>query len=173
MAGSSAWRWAPARVQATATTDAFQAQVELDAGNSGDINGRLTGERNTGDWRDYPIQRPARGAHRRTAAARHLRGRHRQGQRPAEHAGGHRRHAGRSAVVAGKLQLRDASIDIYQVNLALRELPLDARIRRQDAGSHRAIAAGRRHGQLQRQAAAGATTSPTAPCMWKARICAW
>jgi translocation and assembly module TamB len=113
-------------VTALATTDGFSAQVELDAGDSGHIRGQLTGQRNTEDWRDHPI----RGSLEASTTGLGLLD---------IYVGGIDRASGRIATnvniggtlgtpsVDGTLQLREAQIDVYQVNLSLRALQLDAR----------------------------------------------
>jgi translocation and assembly module TamB len=118
------------RVQAQATSSDFWAQVELDAGTSGEIKGSLTGERNKGDWRDYPINGRLEA---RTDGMSLL----------DMYVGGIDKATGQLStsidivgtlgdpVLAGQLHLRDASIDAYQVNLALRALSLDAQFDRQ------------------------------------------
>jgi translocation and assembly module TamB len=113
-------------VAASATTSGFNMQVGLDAGSSGNFHGELTGDRNTGDWRDYPI-RGSLDASTDGLALLDI------------YVGGIDKATGRLSTkvnisgtlghpsVQGLVQLRDASIDIYQVNLALRDLSLDAR----------------------------------------------
>ena len=112
-------------VTATATTTGFEAQVGLDAGASGSIKGQLTGDRNAGAWQDFPI----RGSLDASTDALSLLD---------IYFGGIDKATGKiitkvsiagtlgAPTVQGMLQLRDASIDIYQVNLGLRELTLDA-----------------------------------------------
>lgn len=113
-------------VEAAVTATGFSAQVSLDAGASNVIKGKLSGERNAGDWRDYPV--------RGELAART------DGLSMLDmYAGGIDKATGElttdvdisgtlgNPLLAGRLQLRNASIDIYQVGTALRELSLDAR----------------------------------------------
>lgn len=112
-------------VQAEATTTGFSAEVALDAGSSGAIKGMLTGERNNGEWRDYPIHGQLE-AHTDGLSLLDM------------YVGGIDKATGQLStsvdilgtlgdpVLAGQLHLRGASIDAYQVNLALRELSLDA-----------------------------------------------
>ena len=114
-------------VQARATADAFQAQVSLNGGTSGNITGRLTGERNTVRWQDYPI----RGELSARADALPLLD---------IYVGGIDKATGQlTAQVdvsgtlgkpawAGQLTLADASIDVYQVGLALRDVTLVAQL---------------------------------------------
>ena len=113
-------------VNAAATADAFNAQVELDAGEAGHIRGQLTGQRNTADWRDHPI----RGTLEASTTGLGLLD---------IYVGGIDRASGRLATnvsiggtigapsIDGTLQLRDVQIDVYQVNLSLRALSMDAR----------------------------------------------
>ena len=113
-------------VDAAATLDGFSAKVELDAGDSGHIRGQLTGQRNTEDWRDHPI----RGSLEASTTGLALLD---------IYVGGIDRASGRLATnvniagtlgtpsIEGTLQLREAQIDVYQVNLSLRALQLDAR----------------------------------------------
>jgi len=114
-------------VQASATTDAFQAQVALDGGISGDISGRLNGERNAGAWQDYPI-RGQLSAHAEALPLLDI------------YVGGIDQASGQLSTQVdisgtlghpqwvGNLDLEDASIDIYQVGLSLRDLTLKARV---------------------------------------------
>jgi translocation and assembly module TamB len=113
-------------VQATATATAFSAQVALDAGAANAINGRLTGERNAGDWRDFPIRGELQA---RSDALPVL----------DMYIGDIDRAVGQistrlnisgtlgTPVLTGQLQLRDASIDSYRYGIVLRELSADAR----------------------------------------------
>ncbi|MEO6185321.1 MAG: hypothetical protein ABIP38_07760, partial [Steroidobacteraceae bacterium] len=112
-------------VTAAATATGFEMQVGLDAGASGNIKGQLTGDRNGGAWQDFPI----RGSLDASTDALPLLD---------MYFGGIDKATGKiitkvtiagtlgSPSVQGMLQLRDTSIDIYQVNLAMRELTLDA-----------------------------------------------
>ncbi|HMA12305.1 MAG TPA: translocation/assembly module TamB domain-containing protein, partial [Steroidobacteraceae bacterium] len=113
-------------VNATASPDSFDAQVELDAGDAGHIRGQLAGQRNTADWRDHPIK----GSLEASTTGLGLLD---------IYVGGIDRASGRLATkvniggtvgapsIDGTLQLREAQIDVYQVNLSLRQLSLDAR----------------------------------------------
>jgi translocation and assembly module TamB len=113
-------------VQASATATGFSAQVALDAGASNAINGRLTGERNAGDWRDFPIRGELQA---RSDALPVL----------DMYIGDIDRAIGQistrlnisgtlgTPVLAGQLQLRDASIDSYRYGIVLRELSAEAR----------------------------------------------
>src|SRR5262245_37063244 len=113
-------------VQASATATGFSAQVALDAGALNAINGRLTGERNAGAWRDFPIRGELQA---RTDALPLL----------DMYVGDIDRAVGQIStrlnitgtlgepVLAGQLQLRDASIDSYRYGIVLRELSADAR----------------------------------------------
>jgi translocation and assembly module TamB len=112
-------------VTASATTTGFSMQVGLDAGASGSIKGELTGVRNAGAWQDFPI----RGTLDASTDGLGLLD---------IYFGGIDKATGRLATkvsiggtlgaptLQGLLQLRDASIDIYQVNFSMRELSLDA-----------------------------------------------
>ncbi|MET0282692.1 MAG: translocation/assembly module TamB domain-containing protein [Steroidobacteraceae bacterium] len=114
------------RVSATATATGFNVDVGLDAGRSGSIRGELRGDRNTPDWQDYPI-RGALDARTDGLALLDI------------YVGGIDKATGQLSTrvdiagtlgrpeLSGLLQLRDAEIDIYQINLALRALSLDAR----------------------------------------------
>jgi translocation and assembly module TamB len=113
-------------VSATATTSAFSFQVALDADQAGSIRGRIDGERLRTDWRDYPI----RGSLNAETDGLSLLD---------VYIGEIDKASGRldtqvsiagtlgTPSLQGSLQLRDASIDIYRINLALRELSVDAR----------------------------------------------
>ncbi len=113
-------------VNADATATDFTLQVALDAGAQGNINSEIKGQRNTADWHDYPIRGQLDA---RTDALSLL----------DVYVGGIDKASGQLSTrvdikgtlgnpeLAGELQLRDASIDIYQVNLALRDLSFDAR----------------------------------------------
>jgi translocation and assembly module TamB len=108
---------------ATATT--FAVQVGLDAGASGRILADITGERLPGDWRNFPVQ-GSLDASTDSLSLLEI------------YIGGIDKATGRMAAkvgvtgtlgaptVQGLLQLRNAAIDIYQVNLAMRDLSLDA-----------------------------------------------
>jgi translocation and assembly module TamB len=112
-------------VTANATATGFTMQVGLDAGASGSIKGELAGDRNAGPWQDFPV----RGTLDASTDGLGLLD---------IYFGGIDKATGRLATkvsiggtlgaptLQGLLQLRDASIDIYQVNLAMRELSLDA-----------------------------------------------
>lgn len=112
-------------VSASATTTGFAVQVGLDAGASGSIKGELNGERNAGDWQDYPI-RGSLDASTDGLALLDI------------YVGGIDKANGRlitkvgisgtlsAPTLQGLLQLRDASIDIYQTNTQLRDLSFDA-----------------------------------------------
>ena len=115
-------------VEATATADAFQARIALDGGTTGDITGRLNGERNAGDWRDYPIRGQV------SAQADDVLG------LLDMYVGGIDKASGQFTGLAdirgtlghpqwdGQLELTGASIDVYQVGLALRDLTLKAKL---------------------------------------------
>lgn len=112
-------------VTANATPDAFSLRVGLDAGDAGNIRGQLDGQRNTGDWHDYPI---AGSLDASTTSLGVL----------DVYVGDIDKATGRlntrvqiggtlgAPTIRGTLQLRDAQIDVYQVNLSLRALTLDA-----------------------------------------------
>ncbi|MEO8315741.1 MAG: translocation/assembly module TamB domain-containing protein, partial [Pseudomonadota bacterium] len=112
-------------VTANATTTGFSVQLGLDAGTAGSIKGELTGEHTANEWRDYPIKG-------------HLDAKTDGLALLDIYVGGIDKATGTlitkvdiggtlgAPSVQGLLQLRDASIDVYQVNLALRELSLDA-----------------------------------------------
>ena len=114
------------KVEATATPEGFVATVGLDAGASGSVRGSLNGQRVNGPWKDMPIQ----GRLDLTTDGLGLLD---------IYLGGIDRATGRlqtgvaisgtlgQPAVEGELQLRDARIDVYQVNLSLRELSLDAK----------------------------------------------
>jgi len=112
-------------VQVAATASGFSAQVALDAGDGGSIAGRLAGERNTGEWRQYPIHGQLDA---RTAGLSLL----------DMYVGGIDKATGQltthvdisgtlgNPLLAGQLQVRDATIDVYQSGTAIRDLSLDA-----------------------------------------------
>ena len=114
------------RVDAVATKDAFETKVSLDSGASGNIKGELAGQRIGDEWGSYPI----RGSLTMTTDGLGL---------LEMLLGSVDRATGRLSTdvsiagtlgqpeITGELQLRDAQIDVYQVNLALRDLSLDAR----------------------------------------------
>lgn len=113
-------------VTGRATADAFELQVGLDAGDAGHISGQLNGQRNGDDWRDYPV----RGSLAATTTSLGILD---------IYLGGIDKAIGRLTTdvsiagtlgqpqIEGTLQLRDSQIDVYQVNLSLRALSLDAR----------------------------------------------
>ncbi|HUG71921.1 MAG TPA: translocation/assembly module TamB domain-containing protein [Steroidobacteraceae bacterium] len=113
-------------ISANATTDAFSVQVALDAEPAGSIRGSLDGERLREDWRDYPI----RGSLEAQTDGLTLVDMFVAEIDKATGQLNTRVDIGGTLgtpTLRGMLQLREASIDIYQVNLALRDLALDAR----------------------------------------------
>ncbi len=112
-------------LQATATATGFSAQLALDAGAAGSINGKLSGERNTSNWMDYPIKGELDA---RTDGLALL----------DIYVGGIDKATGQlntrvdisgtlgNPAVAGLLQLKGASIDVYQVGGSLRDVSVDA-----------------------------------------------
>jgi translocation and assembly module TamB len=112
-------------IDANASTETFSLRVGLDAGEAGSIHGRLDGERLGASWREHPI----RGSlDARTdslslidifvveidRATGHLATRVDIGGTLGQ------------PTVNGTLQIRDAALDLYQINLSLRELAVDA-----------------------------------------------
>jgi translocation and assembly module TamB len=112
-------------VRANAGTDDFSVLVELDAAPSGRIRGRLDGQRSRAEWRDYPI-RGSLDAQTDGLSLLDV------------FIGEIDRATGQlitrvdvngtlgMPTVQGLLQLRDATIDIFQTGTSLRELSLDA-----------------------------------------------
>jgi translocation and assembly module TamB len=113
-------------VKANATTSAFSFLVELDAGAAGSIQGRLDGQRTRDDWRDYPIQGSLSAQTDGLSLLDVYIG-------EIDRASGHLstrvdiNGTLGAPTLAGLLQLRDASIDIFQTGTSLRELSLEAR----------------------------------------------
>ena len=154
-----------------ATPDAFNAEVSLDAGDAGRILARLDGQRSTPEWQDHPI-RGSLDADTLGLGLLDL------------YLGGIDRASGRIATkvsiggtlgqptMEGTLTLRDAQIDIFQVNLSMRELSLDARFNADslDLSGQTKIAAGtaKVNGRVSWR-----DREPTATCTSKARTCAW
>ncbi len=113
-------------VNGRASPEAFELQVGLDAGDAGRITGQINGQRNGGDWRGYPIK----GSLAATTTGLGVLD---------IYVGGIDKASGRLTTdvsiagtlgqpqIEGTLQLRDAQIDVYQVNLSLRGLSMDAR----------------------------------------------
>ena len=114
------------RVDALATPTSLGISVSLDAGNSGLIRGSLNAQRSDADWITYPIE----GSLDLST----------DGLGVLDiYLGGIDRAQGRLTTkvniggtlgtpkIDGLLQLRDARIDVYQVNLSLRELSMDAK----------------------------------------------
>ena len=113
-------------VAVRAGADAFSLEVGLNAGEAGRILGRLDGQRNTESWRDHPI-RGSLDADTLGLGLLDI------------YLGGIDRANGRiltkvdiggtlgQPTIEGTLQLRDAQIDIFQVNLSMRELSMDAK----------------------------------------------
>ena len=138
------------RVDAVATHDAFKAKVSLDCWRLGKHPGRAGRPAYRRRLAGLSHPRFAGNDHRRTGPARHL-------------LGSVDRATGRLSTdvsiggtlgqpeVSGELQLRDAQIDVYQVNLALRDLSLDATLQCRKPGDLRSIAVRRRHGEVQWQ----------------------
>lgn len=114
-------------VEAMATPDAFEAHIALDGGTSGDITGSLNGVRKDGSWRQFPI-RGQLAAHADALPLLDM------------YVGGIDKASGQLSTQvdisgtlgapewAGQLELVNASIDVYQIGLALRNLTLKARI---------------------------------------------
>jgi translocation and assembly module TamB len=112
-------------VSANATSAGFAVQVGLDAGAAGSIKGELNGQRTAGPWQDFPIN-GALDASTEGLALLDI------------YFGGIDKATGRlitkvgisgtlgAPTLQGMLQLRNASIDIYQTNTLLRDLSLDA-----------------------------------------------
>ncbi len=113
-------------ITGNATTTGFAMQVNLDAGASGSIKGDLSGERNAGRWQDYPIKGSLDASSDAALPMLDI------------YVGGIDKATGRAVArigitgtlgaptLQGLLQLRDASIDIYQFNTLLRDLSVDA-----------------------------------------------
>jgi translocation and assembly module TamB len=113
-------------VDATATTESYAVKVNLDAGASGNIQAELAGQRTGDDWPDYPVK----GSLVATTDALGVLD---------IFLGTIDRASGRLSTnvsiggtlgnpdISGQLQLRDARIDVYQINLVLRDLSLDAK----------------------------------------------
>ena len=112
-------------IDANASAETFALRVGLEAGEAGSIQGRIDGERRGAHWADFPIS----GAlDARTdslslidiyvveidKATGRLATRVEIGGTLGE------------PTLNGTLQLRDTSLDLYQINLSLRELALDA-----------------------------------------------
>jgi translocation and assembly module TamB len=112
-------------IDANASTETFSVRVGLDAGEAGSIQGRLDGERLGATWRDHPI-RGSLDARTDSLSLIDV------------YLVDIDRATGRLATrvdiggtlgeptINGTLQIRDASLDIFQINLALRGLALDA-----------------------------------------------
>lgn len=112
-------------IDAVATTESFSIDVGLDADEAGSIQGRLEGDRRGTSWREHPI-RGSLDAHTDSLSLVDI------FVVEIDRASG--RLATRvdiggtlgAPTLNGTLQLRDAAIDLYQINLSLRELALDA-----------------------------------------------
>lgn len=113
-------------ITANATSTGFNMQVGLDAGKSGNIKAELNGDRIAGEWQGFPIRGSLDASSDAALALLDI------------YFGGVDKATGRiitkvniggtlgQPTLQGQLQLRDASIDIYQTNTLLRELTLDA-----------------------------------------------
>jgi translocation and assembly module TamB len=113
-------------VVAIARPDALDLDASLDAGSSGNLKAAMRADRTVGEWRDHPIS----GSLDMTTDGLGLLD---------IYIGGIDRASGRlttkvnvagtlgAPTVDGLLQLRGAQIDIFQVNLSLRDLTMDAR----------------------------------------------
>ncbi|MDQ2640401.1 MAG: translocation/assembly module TamB domain-containing protein [Pseudomonadota bacterium] len=112
-------------VRASAGTDAFSVEVELDAESAGSIRGRLDGQRSRADWRDYPIRGSLDAQTDGLSLLDVFIG---EIDRATGRLNTRVQVAGTLGMptVEGLLQLRDASIDIFQTGTSLRELSLDA-----------------------------------------------
>ncbi|MEY2854034.1 MAG: hypothetical protein RL030_1166, partial [Pseudomonadota bacterium] len=114
------------KVVLIAAEDALDLDVGLDAGQSGSLSGKLRVDRGVGEWRDHPIS----GALDLST----------DGLGVLDiYLGGIDRASGRliakvgiggtlgAPTIDGLLQLRNAQIDIFQVNLSMRDLTMDAK----------------------------------------------
>ncbi|MEN9705705.1 MAG: hypothetical protein RLZZ393_1584 [Pseudomonadota bacterium] len=114
-------------VDALATAEDFTLRVGLDAGNAGNLHGQLAGRRTGGSWREHPVH----GDFALETDGLNLLD---------AYVPGLDRSAGRLTATArvdgtlgapeldGSLQLRKGEVDLYAVNLALRDISLDARL---------------------------------------------
>ncbi|MFO7324253.1 MAG: translocation/assembly module TamB domain-containing protein [Pseudomonadota bacterium] len=112
-------------IDANASTETFSLRVGLDAGEAGSIQGRLDGERLGATWREHPI-RGSLDARTDSLSLVDI------------YVVEIDRATGKLAtrvdiggtlgqpIINGTLEIRDAALDLYQINLALRELALDA-----------------------------------------------
>ena len=139
-------------VDVTATADDFTLQVGLDAGRAGNLRGQLAGRRTGSDWREHSVH----GDFALETDGLNLLDAYVQGLDRA---------AGRLTAKAsvdgtlgapsfdGSLQLRKGEVDLYAVNLALRDISLDATLDGrglQFSGSTRAgDGSGRANGTLE------------------------
>lgn len=113
-------------VVAIATPDALDIDASLDAAESGNLTARLRIDRTVGEWRDHPVT----GRLDMTTDGLGVLD---------VYLGGIDRASGRltakvdfggtlgAPTVDGLIQLRNAQIDIFQINLSMRDLTMDAR----------------------------------------------
>lgn len=115
------------RVEAFAGNNGFEASVGLDAGEAGYLRGRLMGTRPGDRWQDYPINGQLELA---TNGLGLLESHVGEIDRATGRLRGNLRVTGAlgAPTFNGQLELRDTAIDVYQVNLSLREMDLDAQL---------------------------------------------
>jgi translocation and assembly module TamB len=105
----------------------LHAQVALDAGAQGSINGQLDGRSNGDAWGSWPI---AGALHLQTQSLGFIDSYVAQVDRVSGRLKAELALGGRLAAptLDGELKVSDGQVDAYQINLALRELNLDARL---------------------------------------------
>lgn len=113
------------RIDASATDADFSVTVGLDAGEAGHVRGGLRGQRQGERWQNHPVSGQFEVA---TSGLGILEAHVTEIDRATGRLNSEVRLGGTlgSPTIAGHLQLRDARIDSYQVNLSMRDLNLDA-----------------------------------------------
>lgn len=114
-------------VRAVLNPAGLTSQVALDAGAQGSVNGKLEARRNGGDWGSWPI---AGELHLQTQALGFIDSYVAQVDRVSGNLKADLTLGGRLAAPtpSGELKVSDGQVDAYNINLALREVNLDARL---------------------------------------------
>jgi translocation and assembly module TamB len=114
-------------VRAELKAAGLHTQVALDAGAQGSINGQLDGRNNGGSWGSWPI---AGELHLQTQALGFIDSYVAQVDRVSGRLKADLTLGGQLAAPtpSGELKVSDGQVDAYQINLALREVTLDARL---------------------------------------------
>ncbi|HKC16935.1 MAG TPA: translocation/assembly module TamB domain-containing protein [Steroidobacteraceae bacterium] len=116
------------RVEATIDGAGLSGNVALDAGAAGGITGRIAARREAAPWRDWPLRGELR---LQTQSLGFIDSYVAQVDRVSGRLAANLTIAGTPAAPAlnGELKVSDAEVDAYQINLALRDLNFNARLK--------------------------------------------